>query len=265
METPPPFEKDRYAPSPSEPEPKPDISGRKWYRFTLWKMVLAFVLLGFVFAYLRYTHWGYVLSENITRVGRSFGLVEQRDPNKIYVTAVRPLGKDNWEWMVELPRGELYSVCYKNGSVPVSGDPDEIDSHFSEVPLSYTYLIDFHMEYNRLHMEYIRWSPGIEIDIHLFDRHRVTPETMGWGWRATGNSDWMRRDIERFAIGPGDGQKSFDVGEKIVLLRQWPADSNPSDERGAIHDDGIMIWLEPAPPNGPWSNFLKRTAPTAGS
>lgn len=147
METPPPFENDRYATPPSEPEPKLNTQPRKWYRFTLWKMVVAFVLLGVVFAYLRYTHWGYVLSENIARVGRSFGLVEQRDPNKIYVSAVRPLGRDNWEWIVELPPGELYSVCYKDARIPVSGVPDGIGGHFSQVPWSYSYLIDFHVEY----------------------------------------------------------------------------------------------------------------------
>ena len=257
MKTPPPFENDRYATPPSEPEPKPNTQPRKWYRFTLWKMVVAFVLLGVVFAYLRYTHWGYVLSENITRVGRSFGLVEQRDPNKIYVSAVRPLGRDNWEWIVELPPGELYSVCYKDARIPVSGVPDGIGGHFSQVPWSYSYLIDFHVEY-------IGWQLGMEKDIHYFDSDRVTPKSTGGGWRFTPEIDWIYRDIERVAIEPEDGQQSFNVGEKIVLLRQWPAYSNPPNTPGATHEEGIMIWIEPAPAKGPWNKFLQQTAPTAG-
>ncbi len=254
MDSPPPFEHDHYEPSPGELQPKGDAPPRKWYRFTLWKMVLAFVLLGFIFAYLRYTHWGYVLSENITRVGRSFGLAERRDPGKIYVSAVRPLGRGSWEWSVELPEGELYAICYKVYNIPVSGDPNEIQSHNHDVPWSYSYLIDYRIE-----------RDGIVDGIHYFDSSKyLTPKRVWDGWHALGDCDWMWNDIERIAIEPSDGQQSFHVGEKIVLLRQWSAESNPPDERGATHDDGIMIWIEPAPAKGPWTKFLQQTAPTAG-
>ncbi|MFN3152581.1 hypothetical protein [Bremerella sp.] len=47
----------------------------------------------------------------------------------------------------------------------------------------------------------------------------------------------------------------FEPGETIILLHQWPSDSDPPDEPGARHENGILIWLAPAPLGGPWDKY----------
>ncbi|MFN3152580.1 hypothetical protein [Bremerella sp.] len=190
MKTPPPFENDRYASPPSEPEPKPSTSPRKWYRFTLWKMVVAFVLLGVVFAYLRYTHWGYVLSESITRAGRSMGMTSQRDPNKIYVSAVRPLESDDWEWSVQIPRSEIYSVCIRVHDIPVQVDKDEL-AKIGHVVLSWNYLVNV---YAASDWDSAGGLDGISHVIH--DYNGMMPSYDSSAWSGTGDLSWLNGSVE---------------------------------------------------------------------
>lgn len=257
MEAPPPFENDHYSPPPSEPEPNPETPPRKWYRFTLWKMVVTFVLLGVIFAYLRYTHWGYVLSENITRVGRSFGLVEQRDPNKIYVSAVRPLGNDDWEWSIKIPPSEIYIVCYSVADIPVSGKIEEVVVRSGEVHREHDYLLHFYVET-------LSENSQVGLGKAVQKNSGILPQQFyGTSWSAVGDLDWMNGYADRIAIESGDGEHVFNVGEKIVLLRQWPVDSTPRDGPGAVHKEGIMIWIEPAPVGGPWDKYRTPSTPTS--
>ncbi|PQO27706.1 hypothetical protein [Blastopirellula marina] len=225
---PPPFENDRYASQPEPPQPK-------WYRFTLRKVVIGFVLLCVLFAYLRYTHWGYVATEAITKLGRSVGLVDPPDTSKIQVTAARPFGVLDYEWRISIPANNKYMICTYWGEI----DKDAF-------PPSRGYLLPNEslvtVRQERGSDAYS--SPGIGHRVLTFDG--VVPFETSSSWQLA-NVDWTDCQLETTGVRSGDGQQTFELGEKIALIRSVVTQHEKINGRSYSPGYGFFIWLEPAP------------------
>lgn len=230
---PPPFENDRHTPQPESPseEARPT---RKWYRFTLRRFLIGFVILSGLFAFLRYTHWGYVAGEAITRMGRGVGLVSPHDSSKIRVTAVRPFGTLDYEWRVSIPPGETYMVCRSLRNVPLKGFPHAFGARLPRESLLY-FGIGRSDSGER----------GLAHRVQTYDG--LVPQTTqsGWGWA---NLDWTSGDLETSGILYSDGEQEFEPGQQIVLVRSVITQSQRVWDTVLQPGDGIMIWLEPVSP-----------------
>ncbi|WP_147274384.1 hypothetical protein [Bremerella cremea] len=229
---PPPIENDRAAaPSHSE-QPK-----RSWYRFTLRKVVVGFVLLSVLFAYLRYTHWGYVATEAVTKMGRSVGLVDPPDTSKIQVTAVRPFGTLDYEWRISIPAGEKYVICHSTGQIPSDDFPPAHGQPLPNEALVSYYLTSGNAE------GYIRH--GLGCSIHSCDG--LVPVYRSAGQSLGKNLAWVYGQLKTTGILPENGTQSFAPGERIVLIRSVTTQRKGSWGIWSNRGDGILIWLEPAP------------------
>lgn len=214
-----------------EQERDHDAPPRRWYRFTLWKMVVAFVLLGAAFAYLRNTHWGYIAGERISEIGRRFGLVERPDASKIRVSAVRPFGALDFEWRISIPQGFDYQVEVKYGN-------ERYTRRFHGIPQES--LISFTAEKQRT-------SEGTSY--RVMDARSVIPRTMQSGWNWTGemvDTTFAKKKIT--GVLWGDNEKEFTPGETIVLYRSEVTDEKGpwgiKYRRGPI----VTVWLRPVGP-----------------
>lgn len=246
---PPPIENDRYAPRPEPRPPEPSPPKQKWHRFTLRKVLIGFILLSVPLAYLRYTHWGYVAGEAITKLGRNFGMVNPRDTSKIQVTAVRPFGVLDYEWRISIPTGEKYLICHATGQIA-----DDAIPNVRREQLPNEALVSFYLTRGDAHA-YRRHGMGKSIHScdDLFPVFRSGDRTL------TTNLDWIHGQLETTGILPENGMQSFKLGERIILIRSITTPPNGSWGTGHVPGDGILIWLEPVPPKqilGPQRKLL---------
>lgn len=230
---PPPFENDRYAPQP-ESTSEQRRPARKWYRFTLRRFLIGFVVLSCLFAFLRYTHWGYIAGEAMTRMGRGAGLVNPSDSSKIRVTAVRPFSAMNYEWRISIPASEKYLIC--RSPEPMVG---ELNFRADAQRLSGDSMVSFIAGNSS--------DGGQGIITRILPYDGVIPSWDGHSWMAT-DLDWTSGDLETSGILYGDGEQEFEPGQRIVLIRS--VITQPQRVRGEALQpgDGIIIWLEPKSP-----------------
>lgn len=217
-----------------ESERDNDAPPRKWYRFTLWKMVVAFMLMGVALAYVRNTHWGYITGERIGDIGRKFGWVEKPDASKVRVTAVRPFGILDCEWRISVPKGYQYETKIEYWGGTTGGHltvPDESLVSFSFQETSN--LVD------RLQCRVLNAEGNFP---RLYRSHRE--------WAPPGTaSSYARREYS--GVLWGEGEQTFIPGQPILLYS-----SDIVDEQGAWGTrykcgQEFAIWLEPVPANGP--------------
>lgn len=236
---PPPIENDRYAPRPEPRPPEPSPPKQKWHRFTLRKVLIGFILLSVPLAYLRYTHWGYVATEAITKMGRSVGLVDPPDTSKVQVTAARPFGVLDYEWRISIPKSETYVICYATGQIP----NDDFPQIFDENPLPNEALASYFLTSGNAEAD-IRH--GLGHSIHSCDG--LVPVYLGSGSTTGPNLDWIYGKLKTTGILPENGTQSFEPGERIVLIRSVTTQRKGSWGTWHKPGDGILIWLEPVPP-----------------
>ncbi len=236
---------DYYSPWPRGEQPsKPK---KRWrFRFTLWQIVLLFVLISLLLGYLRTTRWGYVLAENVSRAGRSVGLVPAKDPNKVYISATCPHQNDRWEWSVEIPQDTKYQTCILANHIPVTGLPVSLkwDSNaISGGTSRKNYLLE--VTFSAMEAD----SDSTRVQIGTYQTNSPVPTWVSGVLGRLSGIGWIGGDVEQSGITPKDGQQVFDPDERIVLLRQWPTDSPPTDDPNAEHAKGLVIWLEPISSN----------------
>ncbi len=207
---------------------------RKWYRFTLRKVVIGFVLLSVLLAYLRYTHWGYVATEAITKMGRNAGLANPPDRSKIHVTAVRPFGTLDYEWRISIPPDEKYLLCYQTGHIPEVGYPD---GYQYELPNEA--LIVLQKESSRP-----SFTPGIRLQIATFNGVFPVERSNSWGIAPV---NWTGCQLQTSGVLYREGTCRYKPGEKIVLMRTVVTKHQGVDGKLYSPGDGILVWLEPEP------------------
>lgn len=203
--------------------------GRKWYRFTLWKMVLAIVLLSTIFAYLRNTHWGFLIGEQIGEAGREFGLISQPNKSKVRVSAVRPFGDLDFEWRVSIPKGHFYEfeVQYsegKRGNVPC------VVPRESLISLSYEKRTSF----KSMHL-LIQDASGMFL--------KTFRSSYSFPPRANAiEMPYAQKEISGVLI--GDGEQEFSPGESILLYRAEVIDEQGAWGTSYPKGTQIAIWLK---------------------
>lgn len=215
-----------------EQERDHDAPPRRWYRFTLWKMVVAFVLLGAAFGYLRNTHWGYLAGERISDVGRRFGLVKRPDNSMVRVSAVRPFGHLDYEWRISVLAGIDYEI-----DVIYFG---EERSSIRKFPIPHESLISITAE-EELEREGIRFR--------VLDASGVLPRTTysRWCWAPRGTATPFAK--KQFSgVLWGEGEQVFTSGERILLYQ-----AEITHEKGAWgtkYRPGVVIavWIKPVLP-----------------
>lgn len=233
------------APHPArEPESRSESPSGKRYRFTLKTLILATVLCGALFAFMRWAGWSYFVNDQVHRLGGQAGLWHDKDRSKVHLQAIETQEKFGWSWNAILPEGKQYRIRWAHNDIPVTGirEADNSPSHYVAGSAQFGYRI----------YKYRNQINGEELGIkHHFFVHNFNRGSGHNGHIFKGKVKWTEATptTRELTVTPQEGEQPFAAEEVIVLvrLRDFQRSAKKVDQRPFDPSDGVLVWLEPVP------------------